>query len=95
MALTNKHKGISVPWHFDSRFFTYQGEEWEIVATTKGTNRDLGSTIHTIKRVRDRAGRDILHSQLVQLLLNEMNGKIITKDDTANKTKISAQTSAF
>lgn len=61
-----------VPWHFDSRFFTYRGEEWEIVWNEAGSERGLDNVIYTIRRTSDRHEERYSHKTLVKLLTEKM-----------------------
>ena len=70
MALVNTHLGRPVPWHFDSRFFTYKGKEWRIIAA-EGPYNDLQNTVYTIRDLSDGKDYDIVHRELVKKLLEE------------------------
>lgn len=75
MGITNKIQGIAVPWHFDTRFFSYQGEEWEIIGAKNGSDKTLDKTIYTIRRLSDRYMKEAIHKDLMAALLNEKRYK--------------------
>lgn len=74
--LTDKHicNGVvhRVAWHFDSRFFSYKGEKWEIVWNESGSERGLDNVIYTIRRKSDGHEERYSHKALVKILLEEM-----------------------
>jgi hypothetical protein len=48
--------------HFDSRFFTVNGNDYEIIATqTIG-----GQTIHTVKNLKTKISKDVTMSSLIK-----------------------------